>query len=271
MPSKALLLFSIILNIFLFTVLLFRYNSSIPAYYYREKSDRSFNSECKRAKLHAVEDTSRKPYIFIGGVPSSGTTLMRVILDAHPDIRCGEETRLVPRILQMRERWRKASREHLRLDAAGLNDTIVNIVVRNFISNVIELHGPPANVLCNKDPLSLAQMKDLHTMFPRSKFILLIRDGRGVAHSIVSRNVSIGGVNSRSYLSAALFWNRVIERMWANCESIGPEFCLKVYFENLVSDPKQELRKVLNFVAVPWHDNVLHHQLFINSKVSLSR
>jgi hypothetical protein len=41
------------------------------------------------------------PIIFIGGVPRSGTTLMRAMLDAHPDVRCGEETRVVPRILQV--------------------------------------------------------------------------------------------------------------------------------------------------------------------------
>ena len=37
------------------------------------------------------------PLIFIGGVPRSGTTLMRAMLDAHQDVRCGEETRVVPR------------------------------------------------------------------------------------------------------------------------------------------------------------------------------
>ena len=42
------------------------------------------------------------PIIFIGGVPRSGTTLMRAMLDAHPEVRCGEETRVVPRILQVR-------------------------------------------------------------------------------------------------------------------------------------------------------------------------
>lgn len=41
------------------------------------------------------------PIIFIGGVPRSGTTLMRAMLDAHPEVRCGEETRVVPRILQV--------------------------------------------------------------------------------------------------------------------------------------------------------------------------
>ncbi len=35
----------------------------------------------------------QSPLIFIGGVPRSGTTLMRAMLDAHPDVRCGEETR----------------------------------------------------------------------------------------------------------------------------------------------------------------------------------
>ena len=46
------------------------------------------------------------PIIFIGGVPRSGTTLMRAMLDAHPEVRCGEETRVVPRILQVSRIWK---------------------------------------------------------------------------------------------------------------------------------------------------------------------
>ena len=33
--------------------------------------------------------------VFIGGVPKSGTTLMRVILDIHSGIRCGPETHVI--------------------------------------------------------------------------------------------------------------------------------------------------------------------------------
>lgn len=51
------------------------------------------------------DNHSNEPLIFIGGVPRSGTTLMRAMLDAHPDIRCGEETRILPRLVYMRNMW----------------------------------------------------------------------------------------------------------------------------------------------------------------------
>ena len=45
------------------------------------------------------------PLIFVGGVPRSGTTLMRAMLDAHEDIRCGEETHLIPMFLFSFQSW----------------------------------------------------------------------------------------------------------------------------------------------------------------------
>lgn len=44
-------------------------------------------------------------------MPRSGTTLMRAILDSHPNVRCGEETRVIPRILSMRAAWEKSNLE----------------------------------------------------------------------------------------------------------------------------------------------------------------
>lgn len=76
------------------------------------------------------------PLIFIGGVPRSGTTLMRAMLDAHPDVRCGQETRVVPRILQMRQHWARSQKESVRLDQAGVSKAVLDNAIAAFCLEV---------------------------------------------------------------------------------------------------------------------------------------
>lgn len=209
--------------------------------------------------------------IFIGGVPRSGTTLVRVMLDSHPDIRCGEETRVIPRIMGMLSKWSSSQREHQRLLEAGLSDRSLDAATKAFISHIITAHGEPSKFLCNKDPLLLSYMLDLHRMYPRAKFLLIVRDGRAVAYSIVSRNVTISGVNNKNYMSAALFWNRVVTRMVSHCQQLGEGVCMRVQYEDLVRIPKYWMEKILEFLRIPWHNNVLHHHELINKEVSLSK
>ena len=212
-----------------------------------------------------------RPITFVGGVPRSGTTLLRVMLDAHPEVRCGEETRVIPRIISMRSKWMKSEKEHRRLKEAGLSDEKLDDATRAFISNIIASNGPMARHLCNKDPLVLNYMPDIVRIYPKAKFILMIRDGRAVAHSIVSHNVTITGVDSRNHISAALFWNKVVQRMTTDCRYLGRHRCLQVHYEKLVAEPKYWMEQILHFLDIPWHENVLKHHQFINSEVSLSK
>ena len=218
-----------------------------------------------------VQNNSLDSVIFVGGVPRSGTTLVRAMLDAHPDIRCGEETRVLPRILSMRSKWSRSEKEHYRLIEAGLSDQLLDQATKAFVSYIITHHGEPAKHLCNKDPLLLNNMEDLKRLFPKAKFVLMIRDGRAVAYSIISRNVTITGVNSKDFMSAAMFWNRVVQRMVGDCVRLGKSVCMEVRYEGLVKEPRKWMAKILEFVGIPWHENVLHHQDFINKGVSVSK
>ncbi|CAG2063964.1 unnamed protein product, partial [Timema podura] len=129
------------------------------------------------------------PLIFIGGVPRSGTTLMRAMLDAHPEVRCGQETRVIPRILQMRTHWLRSQKESMRLEEAGLSKEVLDSAIAAFCLEVIARHGDPAPRLCNKDPLTLKSAVYLSELFPQGKFIFMVRDGRATVHSIISRKV----------------------------------------------------------------------------------
>ena len=153
---------------------------------------------------------------------------------------------------------------------AGLSDETLDQATRAFVAEIIINHGAPAKYLCNKDPLVLNYMQDIIRLFPKVRFILLVRDGRAVAYSIVTRNITISGVDSKNFLSAALFWNKVVERMLRDCKTI-PSMCMYVFYEDLVTQPKQWMSRILDFLEISWHDDVLRHHELINLEVSLSK
>ena len=210
--------------------------------------------------------------IFVGGCPRSGTTLTRAMLDAHPDIRCGQETHILPRIFGLYDQMVQTSqleRHGAKSPGEPDPDEALYRATRAFAAKIIAGHGDPAKYLCNKDPLLLQYMKHLAKMFPKSKYVLMIRDGRAVTHSIVSRNVTIGGVDITSHLVTARFWCSTTKAMMSDCSQLH-ERCMTVFYEKLVTDPSTQMKEVLRFLDIPWHNDVLRHHELVGSEVSLS-
>ena len=160
------------------------------------------------------------PIIWVGGVPRSGTTLARAMLDAHPDIRCGEETRVIPRLLGVHKAMMSSPKEAARLSEAKITNKILNDAMGAYILTVISKHGEPAPRLCNKDPFTLKSMNKIRELFPNSKFMFMVRDGRATCHSIISRKVSIRGFDFKTYRGCLKDWNRVAEDMLTKCSQV---------------------------------------------------
>jgi len=211
------------------------------------------------------------PLIFIGGHPRSGTTLMRAMLDAHPDVRCGEETRVIPRILGLRANWKRNKKESARLEEAGIDDYVINSAVKAFLLEVIAKHGKSAPRLCNKDPFTIKSATYLSELFPKSKFVFMIRDGRATVHSIITRKVTITGFDLTSYRQCLEKWNQAVLTMYQECYKVGSDRCFPMYYEQLVLHPEAQLRELLAFLDLPWNSSVLHHSDFVGSEISLSK
>ncbi|KAK4875807.1 hypothetical protein RN001_012229 [Aquatica leii] len=221
--------------------------------------------------LKTYEYNRDMPLIFIGGVPRSGTTLMRAMLDAHPDVRCGQETRVIPRLLQLRYHWLKSEKESLRLEQAGITKEVLDSAIAAFTLEIIARHGEPAPRLCNKDPLTIKMGTYVVELFPNAKFLFMVRDGRATVHSIISRKVTITGFDLTSYRQCLRKWNSAVEAMNNQCKEIGHERCLRVPYEQLVLHPKTWMERVLKFLDLPWNETVLHHSDYINKGIILSK
>lgn len=197
------------------------------------------------------------PMVFVGGHPRSGTTLMRVLLDAHPSFHCGQETHIIPSLLTLHQKY-SHSRVKNRLSEAGLDLGLINATVADAISNIITNHGPPSRRLCSKDPFTLKHIPYLSHMFPKAQFILMVRDGRGVIHSIRKNNVKILHF-PKSDRQALKRWNQVVDIMYNGCLDASAERCIIIHYESLVLEPRFWLAKILQFLDVSWSDSVLKH------------
>ncbi|XP_066272186.1 uncharacterized protein [Branchiostoma lanceolatum] len=225
------------------------------------------------AENRAYQYDRNMPLIFIGGVPRSGTTLARVMLDAHPSIRCGEETRVIPRILAMQVQWRRSTKEKSRLEEAGVTDEVLDDAISSFVLEVIAKHGEAAPYLCNKDPFTHKSTVYLSSLFPNAKFILMLRDGRAAVHSMITRKVTITGFDLTSYRNSLTKWNQAIENMYSQCVQVGPTKCMPVQYEQLVLHPKEWMERILTlmFVGPTKCMPVQYEQLVLHPKEWMER
>ena len=186
-----------------------------------------------------------KEIIWVGGCPRSGTTLSRAMLDAHPDIRCGEETHIIPLILDLHAKLLTNGIMLTRIAEAKVTRDVVADALASYLLTVIWKHGKEALHYCNKDPMVLNYMDMVLAMFPNSLFVFMIRDGRAVCHSMITREVATSGFDFETYRGCLADWSELVERQYDTCLKVGTDRCRPLYYELLVLDPETEMRELL--------------------------
>lgn len=101
-----------------------------------------FNSLFKFKKTLETDSSSSSSIIFIGGVPRSGTTLLRAILDTDPKIKCGLETRVIPNFLEILDNFLNRKINYFKKE-------IIDKAAINFISNFNSARIIRSERLCN--------------------------------------------------------------------------------------------------------------------------
>jgi hypothetical protein len=218
---------------------------------------------------------SDDPVPFIVGVPRSGTTLLRAMLAAHPDLTIPEEADFRvsmsedPRRYEGRdgldvERFVADLLAHPQFHWWGLPEDEVRAALsrddpRTFSDGMRALfhhcalkEGKPRHG--DKTPRALLFMPHLAQLFPEARFIHIIRDGRDVALSHVHTKGFI-----RSVGEVALTWKEWIERGRKGGEVVGPGLYREVRYERLIEDPEEILRSLCLDIELAFHQDMLRY------------
>jgi hypothetical protein len=203
------------------------------------------------------------------GLPRSGTTLLRLMLDAHPQLAIPAETHFVPDLIKA-ARQDDATPESLHevvtqsrhwadfgLDPSELLERLRAIdppnagdAIRAFFSLYAEQQGKPR--WGDKTPAYVMAMRRIQRALPEAGFIHLIRDGRDVALSRADRAISVPPVTK-----VAQRWKKRITE--ARRDAPHLDRYLEVRYEDLVLDPEPALRRICEFAALPWDEAMLDY------------
>lgn len=216
----------------------------------------------------------RPPAPFIVGVARSGTTLLRLMLDAHPDLAIPPETHFVPRLVKRIEGGAGAAEAHalvtqhprwpdwgldadeLRARFEALEPFTAGGAVRAFFGLYAKKQGKPR--WGDKTPGHLGRMARIHRALPEVRFLHVIRDGRDAAVSLLERSWGPDTIPE-----AATAWKEGIEKARRQAKRKLPEGAyVEVRYEELVREPEATLRAVAQAIDLPWDERMLrYHEL----------
>ena len=208
--------------------------------------------------------------IFIVGVPRSGTTLLRVLLDSHSQILALPETPWISGAY-----GGPLSLRQLLLDLAegpfGVARNVAGVERRHILgagAQFLEQLLVPAlkargkSVLAFKTPSDIPHLEFLVALLPDAHYIHITRDGRDVAMSQLSKKGSffleLKGYRRLSYANVFRRWMEWEKK--ARAVLYGRDLkVLHLRYEDLVANPGKEMQRAMAFVGLPFEPGMLDY------------
>jgi hypothetical protein len=213
--------------------------------------------------------TTPPPAPFIVGAARSGTTLLRMMMDSHPELAIPFETQLLPELMDAAkedgsspESLAELLVSHRRwpdfgLDADEMRDRFAALepfdlaeAVRAFYRAYANAQGKPR--WGDKSPGYAMHIRRIAKLLPEARFVHLIRDGRDVRLSQLKR-----GSDHPTAARHAKRWKRRVEI--ARTQGAEVDHYMEVRYEHLVTDPEPELRRVCEFSELDFDPAILNY------------
>jgi hypothetical protein len=210
------------------------------------------------------------------------------MLDAHPDLAIPPESHFLARLGRRLDRYARpdgaVDAERLAGDVmrtrtwrawgAGETDTLerVRALERPTFADAMDAvytayaESRGKGRWGDKTPRYVLDIPLLAALFPGSRFVHIVRDGRDVAMSL--RTVRFG---PKDPMGAAGFWERRVRAGMRAGAALGPVRYAEVRYERLVAEPEIELRRLCGFLDLPWDAVMLDYHRRVDEALPADR
>jgi len=202
--------------------------------------------------------------VFVLGMPRSGTTLVEQILAGHSQIHGAGELGVIPSTIARLERWERhtGSGRHYpdcvddltADDVAGITASLLKELRETLPENAAEIRH-----VVDKLPHNFENIGLIKLLFPNARIISVRRDPRDIAISnyftdYAARHGGMGFAYDLRWIGEQLADHNLMMHHW---NQLFPGDILEVRYEDVVSEPEREARRMLDYVGVQWEPQVL--------------
>jgi tetratricopeptide (TPR) repeat protein len=219
---------------------------SVMSHYSREAMDRISGG-----------DATPGP-IFIVGMPRTGTTLVERILSSHTRVTSVGEAVDFP--LEMAASARKAHARSGSTDFAELG--------RKYRAAVGQLSEPRAHAI-DKQPSNFRYCGIIHKALPRATIIHLARDPMDTCYAVF-KTLFVDAYHFAYQLDELAEYYIGYRRMMDHWHAVMPGVIVDVNYEELVSDPETQCRRLLERCGLEWQDEVLDFHRSVRASTTAS-
>ena len=206
---------------------------------------------------------------FIVGSARSGTTLLRLILNAHPAVAVPPESRFITELWRGEEEVevdplldRLAAHRLFRVWEVPVEDVRRELGsrARAPYRDVVEsahrawARSKGKSVWGDKTPRYIEDLPLLARLWPEAKFVHQIRDGRNVALSYA--HVPFG---PKTLGKAAALWAERVATGLRDGRGLGPDRYLELRYEEFVADPESHTKTLCDFLGIEFDPGMLDY------------
>jgi hypothetical protein len=141
--------------------------------------------------------------------------------------------------------------DHPALDPLGL----VAVALRAAARANREAGGGEPRAWVEKTPGQEHRLDEIVTLYPRARFIHVVRDPRSVAAALSRLDRSLG--SNTDLLGVGLTVGRSFAAAERNARRLGEGRYLVLRYEDLVADPGAAMGRIAEFMGIDWADTLL--------------
>jgi hypothetical protein len=220
------------------------------------------------------------PHVFFVGCPRSGTTLLGRICAAHPDVAVVHESRWIPQWFESRDgltRDHRVTRDLVAgvpdrrlLDAFAIDDGELERLARHregtSFARLVSLlydrygHAHGASLVGDKSPGYVRYLPTLHELWPKAKFVHIIRDGRDVCLSVLQWRKGVTRFSTFAddpFTTVGVWWEWYVMLGRDDGPRLPQGLYREVRYEALVAEPEREVSALCEFLGIHYDPSML--------------